>query len=302
MEFGKLADISQVNFKLAEEDPRNAETWTSSNTDSPQMYVGLPRWASKEWIGQVYPKKTPQSQYLQHYALTYNTIELNSTHYRIPKHDIVRRWKEMTPPAFRFCPKIPQSISHYNKLLAPDQLSAFIDSIALFEDRLGCSFVQLPEYFGPHLWSNFEQFIAQWPTDFRLAVEFRHKDWFDEQLLIAPAYELLARRQMTCVITDVSGRRDVSHSSLPFPTAMLRFVANGLHPTDYDRFQLWISRIKAWQDQGLQELYFFVHQPEDIDTHTFGQHTIQQFQSQFPHFHIQQDSRSQDNGEQMSLF
>ncbi len=304
MEFGKLADVSKVDFTLPHHDPRNEEHWSPSDLiDDPHLYIGLPRWASKVWLGDLYPNKTRQADYLRHYAQTYNTIELNSTHYRIPKHEIVQRWRDMTPSSFRFCPKIPQSISHYHKLLASGQLSSFIDAIAQFEDKLGCSFVQLPHYFGPALMTNLVEFLNQWPESFPLAIEFRNESWFDHQLLIGEAYELLARKKVSCVITDVAGRRDVSHNSLPVPIAMLRFVANGLHETDYIRFQAWQKRIDEWRKSGLSELYFFVHQPEDDQTHTFGKFVIDQFQRQFG-FSYEAELLEQEakKGNQMSLF
>jgi hypothetical protein len=66
------------------------------------------------------------------------------------------------------------------------------------------------------------------------------------------------------VITDVSGRRDVSHASLATPTAFVRFVGEGGHETDEPRVAQWMERLQSWQALGLQAAYFFVHQPDDI--------------------------------------
>ena len=63
------------------------------------------------------------------------------------------------------------------------------------------------------------------------------------------------------VITDVAGRRDVLHMQLTTPVLMLRFVGNGLHPTDYQRSDDWIARIADWWQRGLQAAYIFIHQP-----------------------------------------
>ncbi len=65
------------------------------------------------------------------------------------------------------------------------------------------------------------------------------------------------------MITDVAGRRDVLHMRLTAPIAFIRFVSNGLHPKDYQRADAWAERIAAWAAKGLQELYFFVHSPDE---------------------------------------
>ena len=64
------------------------------------------------------------------------------------------------------------------------------------------------------------------------------------------------------MITDVAGRRDVLHMRLTNPILILRFVGNGLHPTDYTRADDWVLRLKSWIDQGLHAAYLFIHQPE----------------------------------------
>jgi uncharacterized protein YecE (DUF72 family) len=68
---------------------------------------------------------------------------------------------------------------------------------------------------------------------------------------------------ISTVITDVAGRRDVLHQRLTTSIAMIRFVGNGLHPTDYSRVDDWIDRCLQWLDAGLQTLYFFVHEPDN---------------------------------------
>jgi hypothetical protein len=62
------------------------------------------------------------------------------------------------------------------------------------------------------------------------------------------------------VITDVAGRRDVLHQRLTSTTAFIRFNGYGLHPTDYTRIDAWVKCLNRWMDQGLQTVYFFIHQ------------------------------------------
>ncbi|MEM6766074.1 MAG: DUF72 domain-containing protein [Bacteroidota bacterium] len=278
MKFGKLADISQVDFSLPETDPRTMEVLGGAPSSSPvKVFTGCPKWASKEWVGVLFPPKTKQADYLQWYSQSFNTIELNTTHYRIPKIETVKKWKESAHHDFIFCPKLPQTISHYAKLLNQGQTTAFCEAIRHFEEKLGPTFVQMHPSFGPEQIGNLEIFLSAWPSDLPILFEFRHEGWFQDQLLIGSVYELLTQYGSGALITDVSGRRDVLHMSLTNRILMLRFVGNALHPTDFQRVDDWMKRIKAWVKEGLEEVYFFAHEPADLLASDLGKYAIQQF-------------------------
>jgi hypothetical protein len=74
---------------------------------------------------------------------------------------------------------------------------------------------------------------------------------------------MLAAINMGIVITDTSGRRDCAHMNLTVPKAFIRYVGNSLHATDYTRVDAWVKRMKYWLDNGLQELYFFMHMHDE---------------------------------------
>lgn len=270
MKFGRLDDASDVDFSLPPDDPRSLEVLKANNTTSFHAYVGMPRWASKEWLDVLYPKGTRQADFLYHYSRSFNTIELNSTHYRIPELSTIEKWVEQVPAGFLFCPKIPQSLSHYRKLDDPEQSLRFQESIATFGEHLGCSFVQLHPSFGPDKLDKVANFLTQWSAELPLAIEFRHPDWYAGQQLIAPAFDLLANNKVATVVTDVAGRRDIAHTSLTSSILMIRFVGDGPDPTDHKRWNDWMSRIKRWKDSGLKDLYVFVHEPGDLNTANMG--------------------------------
>jgi hypothetical protein len=73
----------------------------------------------------------------------------------------------------------------------------------------------------------------------------------------------------------VAGRRDVLHMRLTTPSAMIRFVGNNLHPTDYTRIDAWVERLKVWFANGLQQLYFFVHEPDNITSPELATYLIE---------------------------
>jgi uncharacterized protein YecE (DUF72 family) len=68
---------------------------------------------------------------------------------------------------------------------------------------------------------------------------------------------------MGIVITDTAGRRDCCHMHLTIPKTFIRFVGNSLHKTDFTRCDDWVHRIRHWLDEGIRELYFFMHMHDE---------------------------------------
>jgi uncharacterized protein YecE (DUF72 family) len=66
------------------------------------------------------------------------------------------------------------------------------------------------------------------------------------------------------VITDTSGRRDCVHMEMTIPKTMIRFVGNGGHATDHTRIDAWIDRLEHWIANGVEDIWFFVHQPHEL--------------------------------------
>ncbi len=265
MKFGKLPDIRWVNFSLPADHPQTATALSSHRNEMPpQVFVGSARWGEKDLVGKIYPPKTSPTDYLTHYSRHFSTIELNTTHYRIPTPELVQQWCERTEPGFVFCPKVPQLISHQadfgQSLRATDQ---FLVGLAAFGNRLGIPFLQLPPSFSPQLGKSLFAYLADWPADVPLAVEFRHPDWFSRPRLFNRAFDLLEELGISVVITDTAGRRDVIHQRLTTPRVFIRFVGNRLHATDYLRVDAWVRRIQRWLAAGVQQVYFIVHQPEE---------------------------------------
>jgi uncharacterized protein YecE (DUF72 family) len=267
MDFGKLLDISEVNFSLPP-DAAGTDDFLRKlplREGLPKVYVGPTGWAMPQWVGKTYPQNAKAKDFLQHYAKQFNTIELNTTHYRIPDLATIDKWKADVPSDFRFCPKVPQTISHAKDLgLTSRDLPLFLDNIARFEQKLGCCFLQLPPHFGIKSLGLLERFLESWGRVVPLAIEVRHEEFFAERQHFNAFFNTLEYLGVSTVITDVSGRRDVLHQRLTTKTAMIRFVGNDLHLTDYQRIDDWVARLKAWFEQGLHEVYFFTHEPDNL--------------------------------------
>ena len=270
MKFGKLPFIENVDFTLPPDPPGNAAVLNNSKKidQDKTLYIGATGWGMKEWVGTVYPKNAKPKDFLEHYARQFNTIELNSTHYGIPNELTIQKWKEQVTGDFKFCPKVLQRISH-SRHLSPegpiDLTKQFCEAVMGFGEKLGCCFMQLPPYFGLDRLNTLDAFLEKWKEyNVPLAIEVRHASWFENQGNFEQLAEVLERHHIATVITDVAGRRDVCHTQLTTDEVVIRFVGNGLHPTDYSRIDAWVERLDGWFERGLKNAYFFTHEPDNI--------------------------------------
>jgi len=267
MDFGRVnvSLLDEIDFKLPAEPVFNKPALKGRPARHPGIYVGCAKWGRKEWIGKIYPKGIKEAYFLDEYVHHYNSIELNATHYKIYGPEAIRKWADKARGLnFRFCPKVPQSISHFSQLTnAGPQTTAFLEGILAFEQHLGPIFLQLSDKFGPSRSQQLIQYLASLPTDLQFFLEVRHPQWFSDEKARMELLQALRKLKIGAVITDTAGRRDCAHMDLPVPKAFIRFVGNSLHPTDYTRIDDWVNRIHYWLQHGLKELYFFMHMHDE---------------------------------------
>jgi uncharacterized protein YecE (DUF72 family) len=168
--------------------------------------VGCSGWNYQSWRELVYPKGCPPSRWLEHYATLFDTVEVNSTFYRLASRDAVARWVEQTPPHFCFTLKASRYLTHIKRLtnMGP--------GVEKFYERVE-PLTGTPKM-GPVLWQLPENFHRD---DERLAgalealppgrhtFEFRHRSWFVQEV-----YDLLRRHGVALTIGD--------HPERPFQT------------------------------------------------------------------------------------
>ena len=305
MKFGKVADIADINFSLPKEPARNQLLLENlPKTDAKtKVYIGCTGWSMKEWIGTVYPKETKAKEYLHYYSRQFNTIEFNTTHYRMPDEVTIQKWYTESAADFKFCPKVLQLISHSRDLgYGSGRIQEFCRSVAGLREKLGCCFMQLPPYFGVDRLPVLEQFFEKWSPEIHLAIEVRHESWFEQPEHFQKLVQLAEIQNVALVITDVAGRRDVLHLALTNDTAMVRFVGNGLHDTDYERIDEWVLQLKKWWENGLSEIYFFPHEPDNILAPEMTAYLYEKLQA-YEDIDIRGPKLlNADLGEQMSLF
>lgn len=288
MDFGKVpeTELNTIDFSLPP-DPELTKSVLkqSKKPGKVEMYVGCAKWGRKEWVNLIYPPKTKEALFLNEYVKHFNSIELNAVFYQMPKVEQIRAWKEKAAAVgrdFKFFPKVTRTISHIRRLKNADEdTSRYLESISEFAEFLGPCFLQLGDNFGPKNFDILKEYLEKLPGDFDLFVEVRHPDWYSDVAARKDYFELLHSVKKGAVITDASGRRDCVHMELPTPKAFIRFVGNGLHPTDYTRIDGWVERLAAWKEKGLESLYFFLHQHDEKDTPILADYTVKKLNERF---------------------
>jgi uncharacterized protein YecE (DUF72 family) len=283
MEFGKeKTDISDIDFTLPPDAPGTTALLKKQPQGSkPEIFVGCAKWGRKDWVGKLYPPGTTEADFLSHYSKHFNCIELNATFYRIPTFTQTEGWAAQVGKDFKFSPKFTDKISHLKRLKDVKALvDQFLEGISGFKDNLGPVFLMPHPGMGVKTLETTEAFIQSLPKDIDLFVELRNAQWFADPDAFQKVFDMLERNNAGSIITDSSGRRDCVHMRLTTPVAFIRFVGNGLHPTDYTRVDDWVQRIKKWIAEGIQKVYFFMHQHEEIHSPELCKYVIEQLNVQ----------------------
>jgi uncharacterized protein YecE (DUF72 family) len=280
MEFGELPldKLEKLQFKLPSDPPANAEVLQASKPKKQNVYVGCAKWGRKEWIGKLYPKGIKEKDFLEEYARHYNSIELNATSYKFPSTDQIEGWvSKVGRTDFKFCPKAHQSLS-FPKTSAnkPRQTEDFINNLRSFGTMLGPVFILISSSFRQSDWPEFLAWLKTLPKDIKFYVELRDPNFFQDDTFQKIYYDELRKIKIGSVITDAVGRPDVLHMNLTIPQAFIRFTGNSLHPSDYPRIDNWVMRIKDWLDQGIEEVYFFMHMHDEGKSPELSQYLIKQ--------------------------
>jgi len=215
--------------------------------------VGTSGYSYKEWKGSFYPDDLPAAKMLPYYAERFDSVEINNTFYRMPKPEMVGKWGEQVPDGFTFVLKAPQRITHQKRLVgAEGDVAHLYDVAETLGEKLGPILFQLPPYSKKDA-GKLRDFLAALPTARKVAFEFRHDSWCDDEV-----YELLRGRDAALCLADTDETPDPD--ALVVPTASWGYLR--LRRTEYTEGELaaWAERV---QRQAWDETYvFFKHEDE----------------------------------------
>jgi uncharacterized protein YecE (DUF72 family) len=216
--------------------------------------IGCSGWSYDDWRGTFYPEELPRRRWLEHYAGTFDTVEVNNTFYRLPRQEAVAAWAEQTSPGFLFACKASRYLTHIKRLTTvADGAARLLDALGPLRDagKLGPILWQLP--------GNFERDDARLAAalealpDGRHAFEFRHPSWFADGV-----YALLADAGAALVIGD-DPSRPFSERRVVSGWTYVRFHrgsrGRGGNYSDAE-LSVWRHRIAAWRSRNEVFAYF----------------------------------------------
>jgi uncharacterized protein YecE (DUF72 family) len=218
-----------------------------------RLIVGTSGYSYKEWKGTFYPDDLPAAKMLPYYAQHFGSVEINNTFYRMPEAKMLAKWAGEVPDGFTFVLKAPQRITHQKKLVgAGDDIRILFEAAESLGDKLGPVLFQLPPFSRKDA-LKLREFIQILPRDKRVAFEFRHDSWFDDEI-----FSILRDRDAALCASDtdeVADPESIVHNTASWGYLRLRrteYASDGIHA--------WRARIERqpWSDAYV----FFKHEDE----------------------------------------
>jgi uncharacterized protein YecE (DUF72 family) len=204
---------------------------TATRSSLEGLHVGTSGWAYPSWKPGFYPAGTDSREFLRFYAERFDTVELNTTGYRLPAEEQFRRWAETAPEGFTFAPKLP---GH-----RPQIVAEFSERVSHLGDRLGPVRVSLKSVRDDGMLT---LLLGSLDADLRLAFDLEHPSWDGVEPLLAEA-----------------GAVRVNDAETPAPFRYLR-----LREPPYDDAELaaWAATAREAVQVGAEVWCFLRHEEE----------------------------------------
>ncbi|MGE5335192.1 MAG: DUF72 domain-containing protein [Nitrososphaerota archaeon] len=217
------------------------------------VYVGTSGWHYPHWRGVFYPADLPVRDWLSFYAQRYETVEINSSFYRLPAVETLATWVNDTPPAFCFAAKASRYLTHMKKLKdAEPALATFLTRIEVLGAKLGPILFQLPPHWHCDL-ERLEAFLAILPRQYRYAFELRDPSWQTPSVLA-----LFARYRAATCIFDLAGVQSPLNLTTDFVYVRLHGPGDPYQGCySQDVLLAWAERLRGWRSQLSAGIYVY---------------------------------------------
>ena len=236
-----------------------------------QVYLGTQGFSFDDWVGPFYPAGTSKAEYLEQYAERLPAVEIDSTFYGVPRATTVQRWKERTPPGFRFAAKFPKLITHEKKLdRALGDAEVFIGTMQALGEKLAVLVLQFAYDFTPDLWDRLDSFLAALPGGTCYAVEVRNREWLKPEFK-----EMLSQHNVALVLQDLHYMPKLDWITADF--TVIRWLGRRKDIARFNEIQIdrsqaleeWSQKVRRFLADGVDVYGFFNnhfagHSPESV--------------------------------------
>lgn len=162
------------------------------------LRIGTSGWQYDHWRERFYPEGLRKARWFEHYASVFDTVEVNSTFYRMMKETVFDKWRKQAPEGFSYVLKYSRYGTHVKRLADPaEHVAPFVERARRLEEHLGAILVQLPPHWNVDT-GRLGAFLDAAPADLRWALEFRDASWLCDRV-----YGLLRSRNAALCIHDI---------------------------------------------------------------------------------------------------
>ena len=216
-----------------------------------EAFIGTSGWEYDDWRGKFYPDGLARAKWLEYYARTFSSVEVNSTFYRLPPASDVKVWYDNSPHDFVISLKASRYITHMKKLHeVSEPVNKFLNVAKELEEKMGIILFQLPQNFARDD-KRLKTLLKILDKGYRYSIEFRHKSWFDNGV-----YDILRAHETALCIYDLPGFSSPMVSTTDF--TYVRFHGStSLYSSSYSKQEL-----KEWADHirtlaGVRRVYIY---------------------------------------------
>jgi uncharacterized protein YecE (DUF72 family) len=210
-----------------------------------------------DWRGRLYPERDPKRRWLELYAQEFDTVEVNSTFYRLARRSGVEGWVAQTPPSFTFAVKASRYLTHIRRLVdVAEGIKRFYEPLEplLEARRLGPVLWQLPENFhrDDERLDGLLAVLDDAPSSLH-TIEFRHPSWFDTAVMDA-----LREHGVALAIGDHPTRPFQSYEATTGWMFVRFHYGHRGRRGNYSASEIaqWAERIAAWRRSETVWAYF----------------------------------------------
>jgi uncharacterized protein YecE (DUF72 family) len=219
------------------------------------IHIGTSGWSYDHWQGVLYPFAAPARARLDHYLQRFQTVEVNSTYYRWPGDSAFALWHRRLPEGFLMSVKAPRGLTHFARLYSPERwLGRMSRGLRYLGRKRGVLLVQLsPKFECDH--PRLEYFLGKVPSWCKVALEFRHASWHNEDTFALlerfnAAYCVMSGANLPCVL-----RATASFVYVRLHGPDQQHLYGGSYSDDDMRW--WADRIREWAAQGRDVFAYF---------------------------------------------
>jgi uncharacterized protein YecE (DUF72 family) len=215
--------------------------------------IGCSGWEYKHWRGDFYPAELPRTRWFEHYAATFDTVEINNTFYRLPEESTFARWAERAPRNFLYAVKASRFLTHMKKLKDPEEpIERLFSRMRALGEKLGPVLYQLPPGWKVDV-DRFRHFLEALPRRVRHVVEFREPSWY------APSIRaLMEEHKIALCLHDMAGSATERERVGPFVYVRFHGATSkygGAYPEE--RLRGWAEWLNAQRAAGCDIYAYF---------------------------------------------